>query len=634
MDLVEQVLQARIEELEQQITEANSAYYVDDEPIVSNDVYDAWRDELVELKSESTAVTSVGAPVSGERPKVLHTIPMGSQEKVNTPEEFLAWVAKTGATHFTTTEKLDGASVSVEYEDDKYARATGRGDGIEGEDLTENVRRMKGVPAELPGVGSLTLRGEIMLLLSDFKTHFPDKKAARNTASGTSRRDDGHGCEHLTVFFYQVADGADFKTKAEQFDFLVELGLTVPSRVTGDAESVLSLREAYQDNLRDELDYEIDGLIVEVDDLEAQLVLGDKHMRPEGSRAFKFAELKRETTLRSFEKSVKASGRITPVAHFDAVTLLSVTVTQASVYNYSYIKKLQLGVGAKVLVARANDVIPRVTDLVKAGPNVEQPPTQCPVCGTATEREGEYVVCPNRAACPAQAAGRVERWIKTLNILGWGESIIKRLVESGLVKSPADLYRLSQDALANVDGLGQGSAVNLRRTLWDGVEMTLPSFLGSLSIPLCSRSTIEKCMDSGIESLEDFKAATLDQFMAVDGLGERKASNLSAFLLVHWSLIDELLEVGIKIKGPVKGVLTSKKIVFTSGAKGAKSLHKRAEWTEMVQANGGTVKGNVGKDTDFLVMASFDATTTKAKAAAKNGTKCLSEEDFLKMING
>ena len=136
-----------------------------------------------------------------------------------------------------------------------------------------------------------------------------------------------------------------------------------------------------------------------------------------------------------------------------------------------------------------------------------------------------------------------------MNILGWGESIIKRLVESGLVKSPADLYRLSQDALANVDGLGQGSAVNLRRTLWDGVEMTLPSFLGSLSIPLCSRSTIEKCMDSGIESLEDFKAATLDQFMAVDGLGERKASNLSAFLLVHWSLIDELLEVGIKIKG-------------------------------------------------------------------------------------
>lgn len=631
-ELMAQMGESRATELEALISQADYEYYVEHSPKVTDEVYDAWKDELRELKVESPVLRTVGASPVSEWKKVSHGFSMGSLDKVNTPEELSGWFAGVGdsSDHLFVTEKLDGISLHVRYVKGVFSQAITRGDGQIGEDITANVSRMRGIPEKLPEKFSGSLRGEVILFKSDLAKHFPDKVSTRNTAGGVSKRYDGQGCEHLRVLFYQVADGKDFATEDAQFRWLSSVGLMTPNWFLTSMTATKSPRDiwlGYQDSLRSELDYEIDGLVVRLNNLPKQISLGEKDGRPKGATAFKFAPTTREAQLERIDWQVGGTGRITPVAIFSPVRLVGAEVTNASLYNLKYIQDLRLDVGATILIARANDVIPRVLSVRKETGTIAQAPSTCPVCMAHVTQDGEYLVCSNVEGCSAQSVGRIKRYVRELDIKEWGEVLIEKLVESDLVKRVPDLYRLTVEQLAGVERMGEKSAQNVLRTLWARNPIPLENLLGALSIPLCGSSTIRLAMDAGLDTLEALRGASVEHLASIHGFGPVKAQALVRWLSEHGDVVDELITVGVKVKARIRGVLTGKSFCFTGA-----SETPRSELEELAKAAGAEVKGSVTKKLTYLVMTDPSSTTTKAQAAQKNGTTCISEEDFLKMV--
>ena len=619
---------SRISELEALIQAARDAYY-NGTPTATDEQYDAWVDELRELSPTSSAVTSIGAPVpeTSEWKKAEHGFVMGSLDKVNTPEELEAWRSQVGAKDqpLFVTEKLDGISVHLRYSRGRYEQAITRGDGLVGEDITLNVIQMKGVPTKIEGFTG-SLRGEIVLRKSDHSEHFPDYANPRNAASGISKRYDGKGCEHLTVYVYQVVDGVRFATEFEQFQWLTRQGLATPEFEVAEDPSVLWA--SYQSGRRDSLDYDIDGLVVRVNSLKAQSNLGDKDGRPKGAVAFKFAPSAKETTLRQVDWQVGGTGRLTPVGIFDPVDLIGAKVTQASLYNIKYMEDLGLSIGSRILVVRANDVIPRVSAVVEKSPNPVTVPLFCPSCRHTVAQDGEYIVCPNTAECPAQAVGRIKRFIAAIDVKEWGETLIERLVEKGKVKTPADLFRLTVDSFAEVDRISESGAGKLLGLLQDKREQPIEVLLGALSIPLCASQTIQMVTDAGYDTWEAMAKVDLASLQAIPGLGPVKAGALHDWLQGSGqSIVADLLSAGVSIKARVRGTFTGKSFCFTGTMQ-----RKRSELLNLVVRNGGVVKGNVAKGLTYLVIADPNSESSKAVSARKLGVQCISEEAFLAMV--
>lgn len=623
-------IRARIDELERLITESRSTYY-NRQPTVTDEIYDAWVDELSELDTINRVVVAVGSPVVSEWAKVRHDSSMGSLNKVNAMEEMTDWV-NTYAPGETllVTEKLDGISLHARYVDGRFTQGLTRGDGAVGEDITVNVAKMKGVPERLPKRVTCDLRGEIMLLKSDLASKFNgDYANTRNAASGISKRYDGRGCEHLTVFFYKVSRGPEFATEEEQFKFLTSMGLRTPSwMLSGMWMGVKTPHDIwvdYQQSKRDQLDYDIDGLVVRVNDLPKQFALGERDLRPIGAVAFKFAPVTRETMLRGITWQTGGTGRITPVAQFDPVNLLGAMVSNASLYNAKYIRDLKLDIGSRILVARANDVIPRVVAVVRGTNTIAVAPAACPSCGGLTMQDGEYLVCTNHIRCPAQLVGRLAQWIKGLEILEWGDVLLEKLVASKLVVSVPDLYQLTEGKLAELDRMGPKLAAKLLANLHAKKTLPLEVLLGSLSIPNVAVSTVKAVIDAGYDDLSKIQSVTLGNLSKVAGLGPVKARSLNNWLVDNRSTLEALQAVGVTPQERTKGKFTGLSFCFTG-----EMQNKRGDLEAMVKSLGGEVKSSVTKKLSYLVLA--DTTTTKAASAQKYGVKCLSEDDFLKLV--
>jgi len=626
---------AHLDTLRKKVVQAQIDY-TQGNPTVSDEVYDAWRDEAVEackaLGLTNDPIYGIGAPVeeSSEWPKVRHSTLMGSLDKVQIPDQMNDWVkalSRKTAEAYLITEKMDGISINLRFENGTLVQASTRGSGVIGESITPNVLRMKGLPKALARDLNITLRGEIVLLKSDFLAHFPDKANPRNTAAGVSKRSDGKGCEHLSIIVYQIQEGYDSITEYEQFLHMASLGFTLPNfSIVYDAAGINSEWARYQAGFRDSLDYEIDGLVIRLNDLAYQYSLGETNGCPQGAVAYKFTPIAKETTIREILWQVGSIGRITPVAVFDTVNLIGAATSRASLYNLKYVEDLGIDIGAKVLVVRANDVIPRVHQVTASTGTVAKPPGQCPVCSAVTAQDGEYIICPNVSECPAQVVGRIKQWVAELGILEWGESVIQKLVDAGLVTHVADLYRLKQDQVAALDRMGDKSAKNVLKTLWGAAEMPLEKLLGGLSIPLCATSTIRILVDAGMDSVDKIASASVDTLQKVPGMGPKRAEALVAWLKDHRPIVDDILSVGVKITARAQGGLTGKSVCFTG-----KSTRKRAELEQLAEAAGGTVKNSVGKGLTFLVLADPNSTSSKAEAARKNGTTCVSEEDFVTM---
>jgi DNA ligase (NAD+) len=644
MSVVDEFSAAIADELREKISKARNDYY-NGNAVVSDEQYDQWVDELAQLAPMDPLVVAIGAPVpeSTAWKKVSHHIPMGSLDKAQNLDEFTNWVNDRGVhlpkyDEWFVTEKLDGISIHLRYEKGIFKQALSRGDGLVGEDITRNVAKMKGLPKRLDGNGrnfTGSIRGEVILLKSDFDTHFKEAgyRNTRNAAAGIAKRLDGTACEHLTLFVYQVVDGKDFITEAEAFEWLTFFGFNVPNwYVTAMAPGIRTPHDIwvdYQQSRRLSLDYDIDGLVVRVNNIARQLSLGEKDARPKGAVAFKFTPIMGETSVVGVERQTGATGRITPVAVLKPVNLLGTTVTHASLYNWRYIREIGFDVGALVKVTRSNDVIPRVVSVVKGTGTTYPTPKECTSCGAAPVEEGEYWVCSNIAGCPAQTSGRLRRYVQAIGVLEVGETLIDKLVAAGLVKTVADLYRLTEDQIAGIERMGAKSAKNVVKALWSVNPIPLETLLGAMSIPGCAESTMTMVMDAGINSLSAMRAADKSAFENIPGLGPVKAMALWTWFKTSSAVLDDLLSTGLKIKERVKGGLTGKSFCFTGSMP---SGRKRAELESFVKDKGGTVKSSVTKGLTYLVIADPVSSSSKAQAAKKNGTTCISEEEFDQML--
>jgi len=628
---------ARVTELVKLLRKYKDAYY-NDTPLVSDAAYDALEDELRELAPDHAFFATVGAPTAAVTAweKANHAIPMGSLNKAVDEDEFRSWAArcdeigkkdklKSIVGDLFVTEKLDGLSLAVTYDKGKLADAITRGDGQVGERILANAKRMKGVPAKLKNPVSVTVRGEIILKLSDMKKAFPGAANPRNQASGTSKRFDGQGCEHLTVMFYDL-DGEEHDTETERFDRLAELGLIVPWFEVTDLEGAIEIHRAYAKTRRAKLDYEIDGLVIRAHSIRAQHMLGELGNRPRAAIAYKFASQAKVTKLVDIVWETGSSGRVSPVAVVEPVELAGATVRRASLHNAGNIAELGIGIGDEILVSRRNDVIPYVEEVVKSKGKPAKPPTTCPTCKSKLEKIGEYLACRNRD-CQALIEGRIENWIDALGVLEWGDKLINQLVEAELVREPADLYKLKPAQIAGLERRGMVIATKVLDNLKAQLPLTLPKFLAALGIENLGLQTA-KAIAGKLETLDRVQAAKEAELAAIPGVGPSKGKAAFEGLAERKAEIKRLLAVGVvPVTKSASGPLAGKTFCFT-GTLG----RPRKELEKMVEDRGGTLLSGVTKDLHYLVMADPGSGSSKAEKARKYGTQCLNEAQFMELV--
>lgn len=618
----------KIKDLEKQIFDAQQAYYNGSE-IISDDEYDALVYELSTLDPSNAILSIVGADPVNSWVKEKHLVTLGSLNKVNFPNEMEAWInINLKKQPVLVVEKLDGLSLGLQYENGQLKKACLRGSGLEGENILVNVLKMKNVVKSMNSDFSGTIRGEIMLTKSDHLKHFPEYSNPRNAASGLCRRFDGVGSQHLSLLVYDIIGDVDFDTEEDKFKFLSNHGFTLPNfKFCKKASQVNDLWKEYQDKTRASLDYEIDGLVVYCNSIEVQHAMDDGSTNPKYKMAFKFANQFVKSTVTKIEWLVGNSGRITPRCWFEPVNLLGSTIEKASVYNIAYIDKLGLGVGSEILVCKANEIIPRVEKVVKSSGSIEKIPTNCPHCDSVLKMVGENLQCLNSENCFGQITGRIENWVKELNILELGVGLINKLVESGLVKDVSDLYKLDVDDIANLDRMGEKSAQNVFDSLWKNNPVALELFIGGLSISMIGSSTIKLLIEAGYDSLDKIMALDVDQIEAVKGIGPIKAETLVSGLKHYKPVIDKLLDNGLEVKEKIVGKLTGCKIAITGSTK-----NKRAVLEKFIIDNGGENKSSVSKSCTHLVIADVNSSSSKAIAARKLDIKLLDEESLLNMV--
>lgn len=637
-----------IEDLVEQLQQARDAYYNGD-PVMSDAEYDALEDELRDLDPKNTFFKQVGAKAKKTKwKKVKHGAPMGSLMKVQTQDEFDAWAAdaedkiakgerskdlEKASREVVVSEKLDGISISLKYEKGKLVQAVTRGDGETGEDITRNVLLMKGVVKDARDLTGY-VRGEIILRKSDHKKHVPEYKNPRNAASGIAKREsDPDPCKHLTVLCYQVISRQHpITTKTVEFKLLNALGFETPTWRRVAPADVSKVYQEYISKAREKLDYEIDGLVVEHDDLTVMEHLGEHNGRPKGARAFKFPHEKQPTRLRKIVWQVGNSGRVTPVAYFDSVDLAGASVSQASLHNISNIQRLAdgcpqklLGMSDTILVSRRNDVIPYVEKVIKPSKNGRfAVPTECPSCSSKLKMKGEFLLCQNSVRCPAQQSGAIKRWVKKLDVKDWGDTLIEALCENGMVKSVADLYSLDEDALAAVTlsgkKVGKSTAKRVIKNLHAKKELRIHQFVGALGIDMWGQSMVKFIVSAGIDTLEKMEDASVGDIARVPGVGETKAVAFVEGFRRQKKLIDDIIGAGVKIKAPVTGgKLSGVSFCFTG-------IRDKA-FAAAIEDAGGQVKGSVGKGLTYLVAKDPKSTSGKAKKARDLGVKVISLEE-------
>jgi DNA ligase (NAD+) len=621
---------SKITELAAKINKARQDYY-NGTSTISDKVYDAWIDELMALDPKNPAVIGIGAEPVSNWEKYAHKNHMGSLNKCQTQDEFLAWQKKYATnSELALTLKLDGLSVSLIYENGVLVKAATRGSGKTGELITANVMKMQGVPLRLKDKITATIRGEILLSKDNHAKYCPEYSNARNAASGISRRYDGTGSDKLSILVYHlISDDIELKTQIEMFQALEELSFNVPTYyLVKSAQEILDYKNQYQASLRDQYPFDLDGLVVHNNDLAQQELFGSLNSKPYASIAYKFESVAKEGFIADIVVQIGNSGRATPVAIFDPkVSLMGAEVERASLHNFANIRDLGIGIGATVLVCRSNDVIPFVEEVIEEPEEIFEAPDNCPECGSALVERGEYVQCPNISDCPAQITGRIKNWIKELNILEWGDKLIEKLANEGLVENISDLYTLTVDELANLDRMGEKSAQNVYDELWKINPITLDQFIGGLSIPMIGSSTVKLLMEAGYDTLEAIRNLQLDDLHNIKGIGPAKGSSLIDGLEANSSLIDDLLANGVKIKDKVVGSLTGKSFALTGTM-----VNKRAVLEQRITEAGGTVKNSVGRGLTYLVINDLNSSSSKAVSARKYGTLLISEEELLAMV--
>lgn len=663
----------RAAELRQELERHNRLYYVLDDPEIGDDEYDALLNELRDLEAENPDLRTpdsptqrVGAPPLERFDRVEHVEQMLSLGNARNEEELRAWENRL-ANHlkrldiaasefsYTTEPKIDGLAISLTYEDGVLVRGATRGDGRVGEDVTQNLRTIGSVPLRIPNAPELIeVRGEVYLPIAAFKAlnerraeaEEPTFANPRNSAAGSIRQlDPALAAERpLSTWCYGVGAvrGLDLPTHMDEVEWLRDRGFKV-NPDTGHHEGVEGVvkRCHWWEERRETLDYEIDGVVVKVDEKELWRELGVVGREPRWAIAWKFPPTTATTRMNSVVWNVGRTGHLVPFAMLEPVHVGGVTVSTATLHNEEDLARKDVRVGDEVVVMRAGDVIPQVVAPMvqrrKKGARKPKPPKKCPACGTDTVKPdgAVFTVCPNRAGCPGQSFQHVKHFVSkgAMDIDGLGEKQAQRFLEEGLIADVADIYELGEEQLVALDRFGETSARNLLAAIEASRRRPFKRVLYALGLPGVGYVTAEALADH-FGSIDALHEAEPEQIEEVEGVGPIMAVQIAEALADEptWALIEKLKEKGLRLEAdPAErratgGPLEGKTVVLT----GTLPELTREEAAALVKSAGGKVTNSVSKKTDYVVAG--ESPGSKLAKAESLGTEILDEAGLRKLV--
>jgi DNA ligase (NAD+) len=659
----------RAAELRELLNRALIAYHVEDAPIMEDAAYDALYDELAAIEAEHPQLVTldsptqrVGAPPSEKFQKVRHLSPMGSLDKVTTAEALQKWeddMRKRLGTDepiaYVLEPKIDGSAISLVYEDGLFVRGATRGDGVQGEEVTPNLRTITAIPLQMRGVDLppvVEVRGEVYMPLAGFRAAneqlAAEDKATwpnpRNAAAGSLRQKDSTitARRPLSIWAYGIGyrEGLELLgTHWETLQWLREAGFpTNPFVERVEAIGDVAERAHAWELRRTELDYEIDGLVIKVDSFEQQSRLGSLHERPRWARAFKWAPMTATTRLNKIAIRVGRTGALNPWAMLEPVEVGGVTISRATLHNEEDINRKDIREGDQVIVQRAGDVIPQIVGPAgrhRPGTKPFTIPAECPLCGTPVVKpEGEAMHrCPNRA-CPSRGLESLNNWVMAAaDIDGVGEQTVRRLWDLELVRSIPELYRLTAEQLMELEGFGEISARNAVEAIAASKAIPFSRVLFGLNIPDVGWVTAQTLARhfGAVDALLD---VTQEELVEVDGIGPERAEALAEWFRDddNRRLVAELRELGLRFEAgeeerPVEGPLTGKQYVLT----GTLERFTREQASAALKALGAKVSNSVSSKTTGVVVGE-EPGKSKLTKAEKSGVPLLTETDLLKLL--
>ena len=654
-----------------ELTEHDRRYYVEADPVISDVEYDVLNKRLREIEKQHadwvvdwSPTQRVGhAPVS-EFPKVTRPVAMLSLDNTYNEKDLRAFYDRVvkgldgDVPVFSVEPKIDGFGIELTYKKGQLTLGATRGDGRIGEDVTANVKSVKGVALKLREPVDIVVRGEIYMTKAEFEAINAERakrgeelfKNPRNTAAGSIKQQDPREVAKrpMRTILYEVVDGERYASgHFASLALIKKLGIPT-SAYNSKAQSWEELIEQVHSwaDRRDSLPYEVDGLVVKVDDFAQRTALGTTSKFPKWAIAYKFPARQVTTILRDIEINIGRTGAVTPVAILDPVDVSGTTVARASLHNWDQVARLGLRIGDRLTIQKAGEIIPEILNVtVPAEGPLIVPPTHCPFCDSELEREEGRValLCPNRIGCPAQRLGAIEFFAgrHQMNIDGLGEKVVAQLVEGGLIEDIGDLFTLTVNKLLGLDRFAKLSAENLIKAIKKAKDSaTFSRFLSSLGITNVG-STLSKPIANKYRKLSALRAAadakTSEDFVAelsdIEGIGETKAMHVDKFLRdPHVAKVLDKLAQHLDPEEPVtavgEGPLSGMTLVVTGTL-----TQPRADIQKRIEAAGGKIAGSVSKKTTYLV-AGADVGTTKLDAAEKNGVKVIGEVELEALLGG
>lgn len=659
---------AAVKKLRNEIREHDYQYYTLDQPSISDYEYDQLIHQLLEFEQRYPELITpdspsqrVGGKPTKEFPSVLHEVPMLSLANTYSNEELIDFDRRVqsllGNQQYTYIAelKIDGVAISLVYQNEIFVRGATRGDGVQGDEITQNLKTIRSIPLRVHAGKNLPknfeVRGEIFMMKKDFEAMNKRQEElgekifvnARNSTSGTLKLQDPKivAQRRLSMFTYFLrTDDIPLTSHHENLEILKKLGFVVNSatRICRTIEDVQKFCDEWNAK-RPTLPYDIDGVVIKVDAMAHQQKLGAVAKSPRWAIAYKFPAQQMETVLKDITLQVGRIGTITPVAELEPVFVGGSTVSRATLHNEDYISELDIRIDDVVFVEKAGDVIPKVSGVnTKKRPLTATPfkfPNKCPECGTKIFRpEGESAYYCENFECPAQVRGRIEHFAqrRAMNIEGLGEAVIDLLVNENLIHNIADVYSLKKDQIANLERMGEKSAQNLLDGIHASTSLPFHRVLFGLGIRFVGEG-VAKILAENFPSIKELSSASQEELEHIEGIGPRIAESVIRFFNDKHSLklVKRLSDAGVQMKSEKKkaishSTLSGKTFVLTGGLESM----SRDEAKEKIEAFGGKTSSSISKKTDFVIVGS-DA-GSKLQKALELGITTLTEDEFVRML--
>ena len=656
-----QEIQKRLESLREQIRYHSRKYYTEDDPEISDFAYDqlyrqleTLEQEYPDLVTEDSPTQKIGGAVYNTFAEVVHQVPLESLHDSFSQEELRDFDRRVreavGPVTYVVETKFDGLSVALEYRDGLFVRGSTRGDGLVGEDVTENIRTIRSVPKVLgEPIPFLEVRGEVYMSYRSFERLCARQelleekpfKNPRNAAAGSLRQKDPKVTAQrelsLFVFNVQQVEGKELSRHDQSLAWLQQLGFPVAPlyHTSGDIEEVLRFIQEIGDK-RGEFDFPIDGAVVKVNDFFQREELGSTAKFPRWAEAFKYPPEEKETTLLDIEVNVGRTGVLTPTGRFAPVTLAGTTVSRATLHNQDFITEKDIRVGSRVVLRKAGEIIPEVVAVLER-PEGSTPyflPETCPSCGERVTRvEGEAATRCTNPQCPAQLLRNLIHFASrdAMDIEGLGPAILEQLLQVGLVHSPADLYTLEPDKLENLERFGRKSAENLLAAVEHSKGNDLYRLVYALGIPHIGVKAAQ-VLCKAFPSLEEILQATEEEIAQIEGFGGIMAKEVCAFFQKDSAreLVSRLKDLGVNMVAQQPQAQSTSLQGSTFVLTGTLPTMSRKEATQLIESHGGKVTSSVSKKTSYVLAG--DEAGSKLEKARQLEIPVLTEEELLHMV--